>query len=112
MTGSLTTGIPLLADLYVSSDIGADLSTVIALVADLASESELTGTMGSSFFALVLYQGEIGEIEAADVGTGMRPIVLVDGAYLAERQDAEGTPVVYNKDGTLETLPSDSQLVI
>lgn len=60
--------------------------------------------------ALILAAGLLKEILDAQVGTGLKPIVLVGGG-LQERVASEGTPVVV-VNGKLKTLAADETLTI
>lgn len=60
--------------------------------------------------ALILLDGELNEVPDKLVGSGVKPLVLLEG-LLKERVDAEGLPVVLIEGG-LQTLPSGGTLQI
>ena len=68
------------------------------------------GGGGTSIRALIVISGVLRQITDAEVGTGKKPVVLLDGT-LKERTASEGLPIVYDA-GDLRTIASGEILLI
>jgi hypothetical protein len=82
-----------------------------AAVTEEASAQD-TSNRTVSVRAMVLRNGVLSQIETAEVGTNLRPVVLVSGK-LAERVATEGVLIAYDRNmGKLRTLASDEDLLL
>ncbi len=68
------------------------------------------GVPGTPYRALVIINGRISEITDDLIGTGLKPLVLLDG-QVRERVDTEGTPLILIN-GLFYTLPQGSTLLL
>lgn len=64
-----------------------------------------------SWRALILDTGVLREILDAELGTGKKPIVLLNGE-LKQRATTEGSPLVIGATGDWQTMPSGDTLLI
>jgi hypothetical protein len=82
-----------------------------AAVTEEASAQD-TSNRTVSVRAMVLRNGVLSQIETTEVGTNLRPVVLVSGK-LAERVATEGVLIAYDRNmGKLRTLASDEDLLL
>jgi len=65
---------------------------------------------GISHRSIILIDGRMYQLTAAQVGIGFRALVLLDGE-LKERALAEGVPIIY-LNGRIQTLPSGDTLIV
>lgn len=75
-----------------------------------ANEWLVPVSMGVQVRALLLKLGLIQQVTNAEVGTGMKPLVLLDGE-IKERSVSEGIPIVYDSGG-LRTLAAGETLLL
>lgn len=66
--------------------------------------------VGASSRALLFQTGQLKQITDAELSTGKKPLVLLDG-QIKERAASEGIPIVYDAGG-LRTLASNETLLI
>jgi hypothetical protein len=62
--------------------------------------------------ALILSGGRVRQILDAELGTGLRPVVLMSDGTLRVRATTEGTPIVLGTDMRRRTLAAGETLLI
>jgi hypothetical protein len=62
--------------------------------------------------ALILSGGRVRQILNAELGTGLRPVVLMSDGTLRVRATTEGTPIVLGTDMRVRTLAAGETLLI
>lgn len=73
--------------------------------------SWLSITSNSTRRALILRSSALAQILDSEIGTSLKPIVLLAGV-LKQRATVEGIPVVMGADGNLRTLESGETLLL